>query len=169
MDEQLRKLIAGAIESLDYQMAGLSSGRVSVNDWQIGVAQDLLVHHYAAYMAGAESKDIPVVARQRLNGLIGQQIERLNMFADSLEGRDVTPADEARLRLYAEALKASHSMGVTGSFSLPAYPGDGSTPCIGHCGCRWEERADGFYWVRGKSDSCSVCKQRAGDWAPYRE
>ena len=168
MVDELKKLIGSLLEGLGFHMDGLRSGRVTVDDWQAGVAQDLLVHHYAAYMQASGSNKVSEAARQKLNALVGQQVERLNLFADALDGRDVTDADAARLNLYAEALKASYSMGATKGVSLPAYPGDGSTPCIGHCGCSWQEQSDGWYWVRGKTDSCSVCVQRAGDWAPYR-
>jgi hypothetical protein len=168
MGEALKRLIASLLEGLGFHMDGLRGGQTTVDDWQAGVAQDLLVHHYAAYMEASGSETVPANARARLNAIVAQQVDRLNGFADSLDGRDVTDADAARLNLYAEALKASYSMGSTGNPDLPAYPGDGSTPCIGHCGCSWEEKSGKWYWTRGKADSCAECVRRASAWAPYK-
>lgn len=169
MDEQLRKLITGAIESMDHQMDGLSSGRSSVNDWQIGVAQDLLVHHYAAHMAGSGSREVSDQARQRLNTLIGQQIDRLNAFADTLEGAEPSEADAARLRMYANAVRASWWMGKAGGVDLPVYPG-ACPDCWSNCRCALDMQEDGVYWICvADRNSCGACKTRGDTWRPYKE
>jgi hypothetical protein len=168
MDEQLRKLIAGAIEGLDTHMQGLSSGRLSVNDWQVGVAQDLLVYHYAAYMAGSGSREISEEARQRLNALIGQQVDRLNAFADVLEGGEPSEADAARLRMYANAVRASYWMGAAGDVDLPVYPG-ACPDCWSRCRCSLSVESDGVHWNCIADDrSCSACVRRGEEWRPYR-
>lgn len=169
MDDVLKKLIAAALEDVDYHMSGLSGGQLSVNDWQESLARSLLVHHYASYMSASGQTTIPDADRKRLNSLIGDQVDRLNLFADDLEGRDVTDRDVARANLYCGALKASYSIGATKDVVLPAHPADGSTPCYGGCGCSWQKRDDGYYWVLGDADHCTECKERAASWAPYRE
>ena len=75
----------------------------------------------------------------------------------------------------AGAAKATYWRGATLGYNLPAYPADGSSECLGNCGCVWsltvfdEEQGNlNAWWIRGKDDSCPTCIDRAGRWAPLR-
>lgn len=89
----------------------------------------------------------------------------------------------ARMQMYASSANLAYNQamgarfGLIGFTKLPAYPCDGSTPCLTNCGCFWifesGRSADGSiaivraYWRRGKTDSCMACIDRASAWNPY--
>lgn len=167
MDSALATLIDQAREDVRYHMDGLHGGQLGVDDWQASLARSLATYHVAAYLAGADTETLDDDARRRLADLLGPQIDRLNRFADALEDGGLSDASaDARADLYAEAIRASWWAGAMGA-DLPAYPGDGSTPCLSRCGCAWAARDDGYYWTLGTADSCEECTQRAAQWAPW--
>lgn len=61
------------------------------------------------------------------------------------------------------------AQGMLHNLKLPAYPRDGSTPCLSNCGCSWVfTYTDNFViarWQRGLVDSCPVCVERESTWA----
>lgn len=89
----------------------------------------------------------------------------------------------ARMRMYASSANLAYNQGMGQRFGLisftrlPAYPCDGTTPCLTNCGCFWifesGRSADGSiaivraYWRRGKTDSCTTCIDREAAWNPY--
>lgn len=180
MKKSLAKLTQAALDSIEYQMDGLMSGKLSVTDWQIGMAQDLITYHYAAYLAGAgltRVDDISDGAKEAIGAVLKEQVDYLNGFADTLDD-GIDDALEARYRaranLYAGALKTSYSIGATELLDVPAHPGQGSE-CMVNCGCRWRivevDAAEGdfdCYWERAKDDSCATCIDREERWNPYR-
>lgn len=181
MNKQLRKVLEQSLESIGFQMDGLESGRLSVDEWQVGMAQDLVAYHYAAYMTGAgikQADDVSDAAQVAIGEVLKEQVDYLNAFADAIDDADVDPEQfakwRARANLYSGALKTSYSMGATRLLDLPAHPGQGSE-CLVNCGCEWRivevdaENGDvDCYWERGKDDSCPTCMAREDEWAPFR-
>ena len=168
MEPSLRALIASLFDDVAYHMDGLAGGQMTTDDWQQSFSRSLLTYHYAAYMDGSGSTTVPADARRRLNEAIGQQVERLNLFADAIDGREPTAADTARLQLYANAIRSSFWMGKVG-VSLPVYPG-ACPDCWSNCRCSIEKRDDGYHWnAANDKGTCAGCRQRGADWQPYKE
>ncbi len=135
--------------------------------------------HTAAWLAGTSERlgvplDSPLLSEKRLSkaeradikALVNNQLEYLKDFTS--EAGDMSDAAvAARAGLYAGSVKGSYWKSAI-DVSLPAYPGDGSSECLGNCGCAWEQSGDAYTWVLGKADNCATCAQRAGEWAPYK-
>lgn len=158
---------------------GLQSGALSVDRWQEMQARSLLVFHTAAYMMGRDKRTLTSREQARIASVVGEQVTYLNRFADVIDsewdGGDLKAKWLARAQSYAGAVRASYWRGATLGYNLPAYPGDGSSICLGNCGCGWrivvldEDNGDiDAYWQRGKDDSCETCVERAGKWAPLQ-
>jgi hypothetical protein len=115
------------------------------------------------------------------------QYRYLNNFANEVEaaraaGHPFSPEYIAnRAKMYVDSgtkafEKASaRAMGIplkdaNGNPSLPAYPGDGQTPCRVNCRCRWDivETETGWdcTWVLGDAQHCKGCEDNSKDWAP---
>lgn len=173
MPDPLRALLAQALDSVRYQMDGLESGRLTVDDWQQGMAQDMLTYHIAAYLTGTGSTSADALddaARKTLASVVGAQVDYLNAFADAIDAADVDPDQFARWRaqaaLYAGSTKQSYWRGAAG-VDLPCYPG-GCEECYGNCRCSVEVRDDGVWWICSDDDrSCDACRERGQTWTPY--
>lgn len=174
----LDDLIAEMLGDIDTIWQGLSGGQLSVDQWQETQARSLLVFHTAAYMMGKGSKTLSERERRLLAGIVGNQVDYLNGFANAIDanwnGGALPPKWQARARSYAGAVKASYSRGRTLGYNLPAHPTEGSE-CQNNCGCVWtltvfdEEQGNlNAWWIRGKDDSCPTCIRRAAEWAPLR-
>jgi len=168
-------------EAITNQMFDRVAG-VTVPEWEAEMRSIIKDAYGAAYMLGRGG-------RYQMNyrdwGYLGRQVSEqyryLNNFAAQVtagsvdEGRAVM-----RANLYPLSARQVMQRGYTyarGAPDLPAYPGDGSTECLGNCGCHWdlEETTLGTgvpgwncRWVRGKSDSCATCVRRENDWNPLR-
>lgn len=171
------RLLARVIAGIDELSDGINAGLLSPTQWHNELANLLLVGHTAAYQEGRGITDLPPGARRLISQLVGEQVDFLNRFLDQVEARGWDDRrDRARAALYAGALKATYSRGVTFGLELPAYPGDGSSECLGNCGCQWrvdwidqEELDADCYWVLGGAERhCRTCPQRAAAWAPLR-
>lgn len=161
---------------------GLQAGALSVDTWQEAQARSVLTFHLAAYMQGrGYTRADQMTAREldRVTGIVGEQITYLNAFANTIDaewdGGALRAGWLSRAKSYAGAIKAQYWRGATLGITLPAYPGDGGSECLGNCGCAWdlqwldEENGDvDARWVRGKDDSCPTCLRRAAEWAPLR-
>lgn len=82
-----------------------------------------------------------------------------------------------RSQMYAATTKYMYERGVWAAWEmpdLPAYPCDGSTPCLMYCGCGWhivKLKTPGSWnatWRRTKKESCPVCIERAEKWKPLK-
>lgn len=177
MPPELERLLADIVGSIADHNAALAAGRISVDTWQQLVARDLLVGHYAAMMTGRETKDLSTPARNQVLTTVAEQVDYLNRFADQIAQTGWQEAYGARALLYAGSVKGTFWRGRTFGLDLPYMPGDGSSECLGNCGCRWDIAYDGdpedlnatARWVRGKDDSCETCVQRAGVVFRFRE
>lgn len=161
----LDSLLDDAREGLAYHLEGLRGGRLDSTAFQVGVAQDLITFHTAAYMLGADTEEIDDDQARQLKARIGGQIDYLNEFVDDLD--TLSDAEiEARLSLYGKAVGSSYWDGWAGE-DLECVPG--SCPeCYSNCRCELDRRDDGIYWVCQEDDrSCSACLERAQTWTPY--
>lgn len=161
-------LLSSLLDELDHLTNGLVGGQLSAVEWHNSVARELFAYHLATYAeaSGQDERD----ALQAVKKIVGGQVDYLNSFTDAVEAgeyEDREDALRARLAMYAGSLKESYSRGATSGMDLPAYPGDGSSECLGNCGCEWDVRDDGAWWVRGKDDSCATCVERSNTWTPY--
>lgn len=176
MDATLQQLLGDAISAVDTHTAAFRDGDLDADGWQRRMARTLIEHHTAAYLAGKEPDDrvLRKADKAILADVLGAQLDYLNAFADTLAASEDDAwktAYEARARLYAGSITQSFWRGRTFGVELPAVPGDGSSPCLGRCGCSWTiERADGEIratWALGPNDHCETCVERAGRWSPY--
>ncbi len=152
--------------SLRYQLDGLHSGMLTVDEFQAGVAQDLLVFHTSAYLAGLDSDTLDEAGKQAVVATVQDQVDYLNAFADQIEQGGLSDAAiDARLLSYGGALNASWWQGATDGADLPFQPGDGGTECLGNCRCTWEQDGSGWQWV-AEPDACTGCLDREAG-GPY--
>lgn len=175
MPDELRRLLDLLIEDVSLQSAAMDAGRVSVNEWQIRMAQSLLAAHYAGYGTGRGVTRLSLQEEARVNRIVGEQLDYLNRFAAELDTRGWTAADAARALLYVGATKGTYYKGRAGHYDLEAYPGDGQSECLGNCTCSLEideldqkELDADVYWRLGSGESCPTCRRRAREWAPLR-
>lgn len=107
-----------------------------------------------------------------LTDIVKTQAEYLFVFATMLGTLTISEIIR-RAVMYIESTRQGFERGKAAAYGieLPAYPGDGSTPCLSHCRCYWQiESGDAIlaYWRLGTSDHCATCKQRNAEWSPYR-
>ena len=134
----------------------------------------------AAYMLGRGGRfQMSYRDWSYLGRAVSEQYRYLNNFAAQVVSRPFNAEDVAqavrRANLYPLSARQVMQRGYTyarGVPELPYYPGDGSTPCLGNCGCHWdiEETATGWdcYWRLGKADNCEECPKREVRDSPLR-
>lgn len=175
MPPELERLLADIVGSIADHNAALAAGRISVDTWQQLIARDLLVGHYAAMMAGRETRDLSRAARNQVLTTVAEQVDYLNKFADQIARTGWQEAYGARALLYGGSVKGTFWRGKSFGLDLGFYPGDGSSPCLGNCTCHleinWldEEELDAdVYWRLGATERhCGTCPERATQ-SPYR-
>ncbi len=176
MPRSLSKLLATIGLAAQRLMAALEAGTLTPATWYDRMARLLTRGHAAAMMAGGGNKQLTPAQRSAVAAGVKNQLEYLKRFKVEIQDSATFQRGwESRAALYAQSIKAPYWQGKTKMLPLPAQPGDGSSQCLGRCGCSWDvevidaERGDfNATWVRGLSDSCQTCIQRAIDWAPYQ-
>lgn len=158
----------------------LAKGRIDILKWQIEMRQAMREAWTLQLVAGAGGDKSKIDSSEylKLGTRLKQQYDYLERFAADIGSKNLSQAQIAvRARMYIDAAKAVYWQQITG-VDLPAYPGDGSTPCLTACKCSWElkyirdekGRVIGAIakWVLGKAEHCPVCVQRASLWAALR-
>lgn len=167
---ELAPILRRVLDGIDTLSDGLNSGALSVTQWHNDMAQALLVGHTAAYLEARGQQTLGAGARAMIADLVGDQVSYLNRFADQIDANGWNDArDRSRAALYAGSLKQAFARGETFGLDLPYYPGDGSSECLGNCGCRWrvdwidpeELDADCYWELGGKEHHCKTCPSRA--------
>lgn len=131
-----------------------------------GIAERLGI---AAGSALLSSRNLSRAERGAIRDAVAGQLPYLRQFAaDVTAGRLSDAQVAARAGLYAGAVRATWGDARWYGVGLPAMPGDGSTECLTQCGCAWAYRDGGYYWERGKNDSCPTCISREAQWGPWR-
>lgn len=170
---RVRRRVAEGVETL---AQGLNAGALTPDEWQREMAELLLAGHLAAAQEGNGGRPLTDAQRDEVLGIVGQQVDRLNLFADAVDLDGWSDSMLRRALMYVDALGASEQAGRTGALPLPAYPRDGSSECLVNCDCRWrvvwKDRAKGdadCYWQLGAIENhCKTCLKRSRQWAPLR-
>jgi len=100
----------------------------------------------------------------------------LKGLMEQIAAGNISPAQvAARLNMYINSANEALWKAITRDlgFTLPAYPGDGSTECLTNCRCEWDIREveggyDCFWIVDHEAENCETCLQRGNDWNPWK-
>lgn len=175
MTTAARKLIALMLLDVQQLMAALESGATTLAEWQQQFSDALAKYHTAALLVGQQDGALTDAGRRYLGKTVEAQIGFLRKWAVEIQDEAQFELGwNARAALYAQGIGQSYWKGATKMLPLPAMPRDGTTACLGNCGCAWDIEqldGDGDYdctWTMGPLEHCQGCKQRATDWAPYR-
>lgn len=171
----LERLIGKLTAAIDATTGDLQDGSIDVDAWKAAMTQALAKHAAAAYLSGARQTTLDEAARKRIAGDVRVQLQFLDNFAVEIQNADAFEAGwTARAASYADSIKIPYWAGRTKLLPLPALPGEGSQ-CKTHCKCLWSvdtlDEDAGDYdatWVRGNTDSCQTCVERASQWNPLR-
>mgnify|MGYP000866481416 CR=1 FL=1 len=111
----------------------------------------------------------------RIGAMVKDQYNFLRGFVNQIaEGRLSQKQIESRMAMYINSANEALWKALTRDygFSLPAYPGDGSTSCLTNCRCTWNitKVPDGYdcYWILGDAEHCDECRERAVTWSPWK-
>jgi hypothetical protein len=160
--------------------------RGNVAAWEKEMRASLTRAHTAAYVLGTaerlgssdpaliNARNISRAERAEIKAAIEKQMQYLKGFSKavgdgSMSARGIT----ARAALYAGSLRATYNTTRWGDFILPFVPGDGSSECLGRCGCQIEvsDSGDGtglMRWIlSGLEWHCQTCPSRASG-GPYK-
>lgn len=161
-------------------------GGGDVGAWERAMVEAIARGHTAAAIAGEAERGIigkgraalakwfgervlPKVVRDAIKAAVAGQLPYLRKFAADVRAGRLSDAQiAARAGLYAGAVRSTWGAARWAGAGLPAMPGDGSSECLTQCGCSWAFRDDGYYWERGKNDSCPTCISREAQWRPYQ-
>lgn len=174
-------LIAASEQKMQTLTASLYDGKIDVGEWQITMREELRRINAFQLIAGAGGSKDNVESDDwlKLGTILKSQYAYLEDFAREIAAGNVSAAQaNARSALYARSARQSFWAQSTGELDLPAQPGDGTSECLGSCGCMWavdyeyddagQVTAALCYWTRGKSDSCPTCLDREDKWQPLR-
>jgi hypothetical protein len=94
-------VLGRVLDEIDTLSDGMNSGLLNVDQWQQRMANVLIRGHIAAFQEGRNRNELDPQARRMLSGVVGDQVDYLNRFADQLDGRDWDDRrDRARAALY---------------------------------------------------------------------
>lgn len=154
----------------------LADGGLTLRRWESEVQERLTRMHTAAYLAARGGRNAMTDAdRRAIRKIVNDQRRYLRKFAEKIADGNMTAAQiERRVVLYARSARQSFERGRAAAFRvrLPAYPADGSAPCLVNDKCHWElvDKPDEVwaYWRLGVAEHCDTCVDRARRWAPYK-
>lgn len=177
MDDDLRKLLERILGDIASSIDAYRAGRLPLPSWRAQMAKTIGDGHRAAFLLGADTRELSPQARNYLARTIADQLGYLKGFVtDVRAGRVGDAMMAARAALYAGALKATFSRAKWWDWPLPFHP---TVDCICHtvCGCKWDgrdldhEKLDGnFYWIltpHPHTDHCPTCIDRYNKGEPY--
>jgi hypothetical protein len=149
----------------------------NVAAWEVAMRRALTQAHTTAHLIGLSERlrvplDSALLSRTRLSRAeraditkaVKAQLDYLKGYKEALPDMS-DAAIAARADLYSGAVRGSYYSARYPS--LPAVPGDGSTPCRSGCKCTLEQRADGVWWILGAAEHCTGCQERAAG-SPYQ-
>jgi len=168
MPKALDTLIDALRAELGHLANGLVGGQLQPAEWHNATLQALADYHAAAYLAGRGLEMLDADGETLVLAQIADQAGYLNRFTDAVEANDLSVAQIAvRAGIYAASLRTTWSRAATWGANLPFYPGDGGTACLMYCGCSWQSRGGGWWWMLGAThEHCDDCRVRA-DGSPY--
>lgn len=173
MPTNLDTLRAQPLSLIAPATTALSDGG-SISAWRRAMEVAIRRSQTAAYIAATAErlgikpslvKGLSRAERKELDARINAQLKYLDGFVADLRAGSLTMAQAtARAGLYPGATRGTFY--ATRYPGLPAYPGDGSTPCRGNCRCTMEERDGGIWWVLHPAEHCGGCMSNAAG-SPY--
>jgi len=112
----------------------------------------------------------------RMGGIIADQYRYLSEMIAKYENGEYTSARVAALvGMYInstrEAFERANAI-AHGLPNMPAYPGDGGTPCLTNCKCHWQYEWNRIKqvwectWTLTAAEHCSGCEDHAAEWSP---
>lgn len=157
------------------------NGDISLLDWHLLMKTYIKRENAMMVFAGSGAASPADVRPEQwlvLGNEIKKQFDFLANFVNQIASGAISRAKIiSRIDLYLGAAQASFWRTVA-PVDLPAQPGDGSTKCLGACGCHWEFEyvKDSFgkivavlaYWIMGDKIHCPDCPRRADEWNPLR-
>ena len=173
----MRDLYIERTKSLSDELATrLSTGQITINQWELEMRKLIkttYVNEYRLAKGGTEA--MTQADWGRIGGLLRNQYGYLSGFAQDIRaGKTSGGAVKIRARMYIDSATQAHerAKAAGAGFTLPAYPGDGSTRCRANCKCHWEivERLDRYdcYWrLEAQAEHCIDCDARSREWNPY--
>ena len=182
----IASLIALAVADIEANAAKLLDGG-SMAAWEKAMRASLTRAHTAGYVLGTadrlgttagtalvNTRNLSKAERAEIKAVVERQLGYLTGFAKAVaEGAQSPRAITARAALYAGALRETYNVARWGAWDLPFVPGDGSSECLGNCGCQIEVKDEGdgkglLYWrLSGLERHCVTCPQRARR-SPFR-
>jgi len=156
----------------------LIAGYLTYDAWKRAMRDEIEAEYIRQYVAGIGGAALMLDADwNTLQTLLDRQYGYLDTFANELTaGRLSEDEIGARSELYISSATQAFERGkvsgkTSGELELPAYPGDGSTPCLTNCQCEWdvveEETEWQAFWRLGPTEHCDVCSERSETWNPY--
>lgn len=154
-------------------------GEIDLADFQIGFRNMLRRLYTTMLIAGTGGQkpgDINPTKFLEMGNVLRRQYRFLERFMRKVAAGELSEEQiMARAFMYVQASEQMYWRGVT-DVTLPAYPRDGSSECLMHCGCSWElnYRVDDAgnkthllaTWALGPTEHCATCEQRAVTWNP---
>lgn len=159
--------------------AQLSNGDISVQEWLIGMRQNVKEAYIAEYALGVGGiENMTFADYGRVGNMLAPhgQYKHLQRFAEQIQDGDLSEAQiAARSRNYVsssvQAFERGRAVAVGVYEFLPEFPGDGNQDCKGNCRCSWkiDTTADEWRctWVLDPSaDHCETCIRNGSAWNP---
>lgn len=176
-----RKLVEYRNAAVNQSMAGvdglcakLFADKSDVNGWAAGMRQAVKDAYTQQYMLGRGGREAMTQADWgALGNMLRDQYRYLDGFANDIRmGRLSEGQIRMRAKMYIDSAVEAYERGRAAArgLHLPAYPGDGKTPCRVRCKCTWiiRQTPEAYYctWQLGHAEHCDGCLENAGKWAP---
>lgn len=163
----------------------VADGRLSPNDWQSQMQQQIKEEYIRQYIFGRGGRDQMTFADWgAIGGMLSEQSPFLNNFRIDIEMGDLTEAKIAQIsQMYISSAREAYeranevAAGIPRA-TLPQYPGDGHTICLTNDQCHWNIvtirddegniiRWECFWVLSPEAKHCETCLVNANTWNPF--
>lgn len=162
------------VRPLAYQ---LEDGAINLQNWEQTMRDSITKEIMRQYMLGiGGANNMTPADYGSVGGMVADQFRYLSAFADRIAAGEYSAAKIAAISaMYIQSANEAFNraaMRVRGIPELPAYPGDGDTPCLTNCKCHWEfvfSTSKGewkCYWRMSEAEHCVGCIENANTWNP---
>ena len=177
----LLQLFRQDVQQITYQ---LEQKQITLDDWKSQMIQLLMRYSTAVMMLGLNVEVMTEQAEAAILAQVTSQLPYLENFANDIAAGLVDEATmgawlqkwDDRAGMYTDSIIPLFWKGSTRFLELPAYPADGSAPCLFNDRCMWwldwisEENIDvDAYWLTEKDQKvCLTCAERGERWYPLQ-